>query len=63
LFILPGYQSTVFILLEGLEKGHTKTGKYKEQVPHIILRYPSTNIYEELREKTGNIPKHDKEHA
>jgi hypothetical protein len=28
--ILPGYQSTVFILLRGLEKGYTKTEKYKE---------------------------------
>jgi hypothetical protein len=63
LFILPRYQSTVFILLGGLKKGYTKTGKYKEQVPHIILRYPSTNVCEELRGRTRNIPQHNQEHS
>jgi hypothetical protein len=56
LFVLPRYQSTVLILLGGLEKGYTETGKHKEQVPHIILRYPSTNTCEELGGRTGNIP-------
>jgi hypothetical protein len=59
LFVLPRYQSIAFILLGGLEKGYTETGKHKEQEPLNILGYPSTNVCEELRGRTGNIPKYN----
>jgi hypothetical protein len=51
------------MLLGGLKKGYTKTGKHKEQVLHIILRYFSTKVHEELGRGTGNIYKLNKKHS